>query len=327
MGSRAVVVVGRDPEAVARRFGFSPEEVPHAGIVLTRRGRRFFDDAPLEAAFLERVRKALTQGGVFDTLESDWVILDAELMPWSAKARALLEAQYAPVGRAAKATLGASVAVLEQAQAAGAEVAPLLQRSRQRLAAAEGYVTAYRRYCWATEGVDGLKLAPFHVLASEGAVHADKPHRWHLDTLAAASATDPEWLVATAHRFVALDDDDAVAQATSWWEALTEGGGEGMVVKPATFVAWRGRRLVQPALKCRGREYLRIVYGPEYTRPELLSRLKERGLGRKRSLAAREFVLGLEALHRFVEGRGLHAVHSCVFAILALESEPVDPRL
>ena len=56
-------------------------------------------------------------------------------------------------------------------------------------------------------------------------------------------------------------------------------------------------------------------------------RLRRRNLGHKRSLAAREYALGLEALDRAARGEPLWRVHECVFAILALESEPVDPRL
>jgi protein phosphatase len=100
-----------------------------------------------------------------------------------------------------------------------------------------------------------------------------------------------------------------------------------MVVKPLDFVVLGRRGLAQPALKTRGREYLRIIYGPEYTEPENLERLRERGVGRKRSLAVREFALGIEALERFVRGEPLRRVHECVFGVLALESEPVDPRL
>jgi protein phosphatase len=80
-------------------------------------------------------------------------------------------------------------------------------------------------------------------------------------------------------------------------------------------------------VKCRGREYLRIIYGPEYTVPENLERLRKRGLGVKRSLAMREFALGVEGLERFVRHEPLRRVHECVFAILAMETEPVDPRL
>jgi protein phosphatase len=85
--------------------------------------------------------------------------------------------------------------------------------------------------------------------------------------------------------------------------------------------------VVQPAVKCRGPEYLRIIYGPEYSSPANLPRLRARRLGGKRSLALREFALGVEALQRFVAKEPLRRVHECVFGVLALESEAVDPRL
>jgi protein phosphatase len=141
------------------------------------------------------------------------------------------------------------------------------------------------------------------------------------------AADDRAVLFATKHRVVDLTDPGSEAAATTWWEELTGRGGEGMVVKPLDFTA-RGRRgLVQPAVKVRGREYLRIIYGPEYTQPAHLERLRRRGLSAKRSLALREFALGIEALERFVRRDALRRVHECVFGVLALESEPVDPRL
>lgn len=327
MGSRALAIVCTDPKAAARRFGFAPEQVPNAGIILTRRGRRFFADEDLEGALLARIRDALTEAGTWDALQTEWVLLDAELMPWSAKARSLLEAQYAPVGAASRHSLGAAVEVLRQTAERAPAAAALLQRYEARHAAAGAYTQAYRRYCWEVGGLDDYKLAPFHLLASEGAVHADKSHRWHLETLGAICDASGGLLTPTAHRFVDLDDEAQVEAATAWWTGLTEAGGEGMVVKPEAFLVREGPRIVQPALKCRGREYLRIIYGPEYTLPDQLPRLKQRATRRKRSLATRELVLGLEALHRFVERQPLHAVHKCVLGILALESEAVDPRL
>ncbi len=115
--------------------------------------------------------------------------------------------------------------------------------------------------------------------------------------------------------------------AVDWWEVATGAGGEGMVVKPLDFVAEGRKGITQPAVKCRGREYLRIIYGPEYTRAEHLARLRRRNLKGKRSLAIREFALGVEAVERFVRGEPLRRVHECVFGVLAMESESVDPRL
>jgi protein phosphatase len=215
---------------------------------------------------------------------------------------------------------------LESAASSVPEAADLLLRYQERQELSIRYVDAYRRYCWPVRSIADFRLAPFHVLASKDRVHADADHVWHMETLARLAA-DSELIMATPFKQVNLGDGASEAEATRWWEEMTESGGEGMVVKPLAFIQ-RGRRdLVQPAVKCRGREYLRIIYGPEYTRDENLQRLRERSLGAKRSLALREFALGIEGLERFVRGEPLRRVHECAFAVLALESEPVDPRL
>ena len=189
------------------------------------------------------------------------------------------------------------------------------------------FVDAYRQYCWPVHSLDDLKLAPFHLLATEGTLHTDQNHVWHMETLAAICSHDPGLLVTTPFKVIDLTDSASQTQGIEWWLELTGRGGEGMVVKPHQFITKGSKGLVQPAVKCRGREYLRIIYGPEYTFPENLSRLRKRGLATKRSLALREFALGVESLERFVQHEPLRRVHECVFGVLALESEPVDPRL
>jgi protein phosphatase len=175
--------------------------------------------------------------------------------------------------------------------------------------------------------VDDLSLAPFQILASEQNVLALRPHAWHLETAARLCEQDPVTFRRTASMRVTLGDDASEAAATRWWEELTAAGGEGMVVKPAGVMPRGARGLSQPGIKCRGPEYLRIIYGPEYLAEANLSRLRSRNVGHKRSLALREFALGIEALERFTAGEPLYRVHECVFGVLALESEPVDPRL
>jgi protein phosphatase len=148
-----------------------------------------------------------------------------------------------------------------------------------------------------------------------------------METLAKLCRADGELLLATPYKAVDVTDEASQAEGTRWWEELTGRGGEGMVIKPFDFVARGTKGLVQPAVKCRGREYLRIIYGPEYDAPENLGRLRSRGLAGKRSLALRGFALGIEALERFVRHEPLRRTHECVFGVLALESEPIDPRL
>jgi protein phosphatase len=324
MGSRAVVVLCRDQEVVRRRFGIVEEGL---GICYTRMGRRFFTDPDLERDLLSRIHAAANAAKLWDELGTDWLCLDCELMPWSAKAQELLRRQYAPTGAAACAALPQAVEVLAAAAVTNAELIPLLNEYRERFELAGRYVNAYRRYCWPVQSIDDLRLAPFHLLASEGRVHIDEDHVWHMETLARLCAADSGLLLQTPYRVVDLSDEGAPDAATKWWEELTDSGGEGMVVKPLAFVERGLRDLVQPAVKCRGREYLRIIYGPDYTREQHLGRLRQRGLGAKRSLALREFALGIEALERFVRREPLRRVHECVFGVLALESEPVDPRL
>ena len=324
MGSRAVVIVCRNEDAARRRFGIVEEGL---GICYTRTGRRFFDDAKIEKQFLEKVRGAVDAAGFWQQFETDWICLDAELMPWSAKAQELLRQQYAAVGVAAKASLTETVASLEHLASKNGDALPLIEKYKQRLEAAKLYIDSYRRYCWLVQSVSDLKLAPFHLLATEGQVHVQRDHVWHMEKLAEACKAGDGLLLATSYRQVDVTDTASVEEATRWWEELTGRGGEGMVVKPLDFIV-RGRRgLSQPAVKCRGPEYLRIIYGPEYLLPENLDRLRSRSVSTKRSLALREFALGIEALERFVRQEPLRRVHECVFGVLALESEPVDPRL
>lgn len=324
MGSRAVVIVCRDEDAARTRFGVIDEGI---GMCYTRTGRRFFDDAPIEGEFLERIRAALGAASFWNEFQTEWVCLDCELMPWSAKAQGLLRAQYAAVGSASGAALPAAVASLETAAGRGLNVDDLLDRYRQRDVMARKYVTAYRHYCWPVRELTDLKLAPFHLLATEGVVHVHRDHIWHMDTLRRICEQDRELLLATPHKVIDVTDPSSEGEGVSWWADLTAQGGEGTVVKPIDFIVKGRRGLVQPALKCRGPEYLRIIYGPEYTEPQHLERLRSRALGRKRGLAVRELALGIEALERFVRHEPLRRVHECVFGVLALESEPVDPRL
>ncbi|WP_406504038.1 polynucleotide kinase-phosphatase [Streptomyces sp. NBC_01602] len=325
MGSRAVALVCRDAEAARERFGV---EGP-TGALHTRTGRPFLDDFALTEVILGRLRTAVTAAGLWDEWDTDWVLLDAELMPWSLKAGGLLRSQYAAVGAASGAVLPGANAALAAAAARGVDVAGLAARQQDRTADAAAFTDAYRRYCWSTEGLDGVRIAPFQILAVRGRSLASVPHDEQLAWLDRLVEHDPTGLLQVTRRLVVDTGDEASVRAgIDWWLEMTGRGGEGMVVKPlGALVRDAKGRLVQPGIKVRGREYLRIIYGPEYTRPENLERLRSRFLGHKRSLALREYALGLEALDRLADGEPLWRVHEAVFAVLALESEPVDPRL
>ncbi|MCI5046241.1 MAG: polynucleotide kinase-phosphatase [Aquisalinus sp.] len=322
MGSRAVIVVCKDEVAAKKRFG------AHAGsgVIYTRTGRPFFG-IEMQEQVLQRVRNALSRAGYWDEFATDWFCLDAEIMPWSAKAQILLERQYAPVAASAKLGLGTAAEALKQANQRGVDVKNLLDATEKRLSKVEEYTDAYRHYIWPVNSIEDLRIAPFHLMAAEGQTFLDQPHPWHMEKLAKLSFDDDPVMMATAWRIVDLGDELAVKDAIAWWEDLTFRGGEGMVVKPEQFVVRCKKGLVQPAVKCRGKEYLRLIYGPDYDTSGHLERLRQRGLGRKRSMAVREFALGAEALQRFVDHQPLARTHEAVFGVLALELEPVDPRL
>lgn len=336
MGSRATVLVCRDAAAARERFGVDGP----TGSVYTRTGRAFFHDPEVTEEVLDRIRSAVTDAGLWEELtgsdsasgEGDWLLLDGELLPWSLKSAGLLRHQYAAVGAAARHVFPGALGALEAAAARGVDTGALLARQRDRSTDAAAFTEAYRRYCWPTDGLDGVRFAPFQLLAAAGRSLAAVPHDeqlFWLDRLVAADeASGTGLLRRTGRILVDTGDEESVRAGTDWWLELTAAGGEGMVVKPLQAYARDGKgRLVQPGVKVRGREYLRIIYGPEYTRPDHLERLRDRSLGHKRSLALREYALGLEALDRLAAQEPLWRVHEAVFAVLALESEPVDPRL
>ena len=338
MGSRAVIILCRNAETALKRFGITDGT---RGIIYTRTGRHFFEDNAVEAALLDRLDDVLTKTNFWDGFQTDWVCLDTELMPWSEKAQGLIRTQYAPTGNAGAGSLSAAVDALEKAcqrrniafdvdkmtSGQNVDLGEVLERYKTKQNDIDRYIKAYREYCWTVKSIDDFRIAPFHILAVEGCVFSQKKHIWHMENIRKYITGIDEVFMETPYLCVDTEDEASVQAGVDWWLELTAGGGEGMVVKPETFTAKQGIKLLQPAVKCRGREYLRIIYGAEYLSPDHLKRLKVRSLSRKRTLALKEFSLGMESLSRFVNKEPLYRVHECSFGVLAFESEPVDPRL
>ena len=318
MGSRAVVVVAKDESAAARAFGVTQGN----GAIYTRTGRSFFEPSVTEQLIV-RIRRACV--GLFDQLDSDWLILDAELLPWNVKGEGLIREQFASVSAAAGPELQALGAELATAAARGLDVQTMIEATTKRRADVEAYTDAYLRYIDVEAQPETVMFAPFEVLASEGREHGEAPHRWHLEVAARLATVDPVLFRPTRHIVVDTESEVSSLEGTRWWEELTAAGSEGMVVKPAGNLTRVRGKLVDPGVKVRGREYLRMVYGPSYL--DDLSTLRSRDLRHKRSMSMREYQLGREALARQARSEPLWRIHECVFAILALESEPVDPRL
>ncbi|WP_196893082.1 polynucleotide kinase-phosphatase [Aureivirga marina] len=325
MGSRAILVICKDTSIVKKRFGINSK---NPGICYTRTGRNFFSNKTLEQQFIFRISEVLTKANFWEEFETDWVCLDAELMPWSAKAQLLLKNQYAAVGSSAKQSLNTTLKQLEKAKARNIEgLNAVLEKVSYKSKAIDKYISSYQNYCWDVTYLDDFKLAPFHILATEGKTYEDKTHLWHMKAIAKICDADSKIMLKTKFQIVDTTKKEDIEKAIAWWGDLTNKKGEGFVVKPLDFIAYHKNEFLQPAIKCRGKEYLRIIYGPEYDLQENLKRLKNRGLAKKRTLARKEFSLGIDALQHFVRKQPLRKTHERVFGILAMESEMVDPRL
>ena len=203
MGSRAVIVLCRDAVAAARRFKVNDGCF---GIIYTRTGRRFFDDGETENAILSRLQKALDASGFWSDFNTDWVCIDAELMPWSSKAQKLLVEQYAPVGRAGRNSLAAAINTIRKAadfmggktvdaaaqSRESVDLSALLERYQARAGALAQFTEAYRCYCWDVKSIEDYRIAPFHILATEGGTWCGENHIRHMETIAKyMTGTDP----------------------------------------------------------------------------------------------------------------------------------------
>lgn len=326
MGSRMISIVCKDSETAKKKFGSDDK----LGVCYSRLGRPFFVDQNIESQIIDELRTQMTNTGMWKSLDTNWVVFDGELMPWSAKAKDLIIKQYATVGLSGQTSLENLKSEIEKFSKRNIDVKelPTLDKLDERLFFLKKYDEMYNRYCWKLNGIKGLKYAIFHVMASEGKVHTDKTNLWHIRNGNALALESNIVFPTDCYLINDLNSEKETSFAIAWWNDMTTRGDEGMVVKPMNFVEKRENRLIQHSLKCRGKDYLRIIYGPEYTDKANIDRLRQRSVFHKRKKASQEFALGIEALNRFVKGEPLSKIHECVFGIVALEcNEMDDPRL
>ncbi|SMQ81843.1 polynucleotide 3'-phosphatase /polynucleotide 5'-hydroxyl-kinase /polynucleotide 2',3'-cyclic phosphate phosphodiesterase [Bacillus sp. OV166] len=316
MGSRGILLLFKNKEIAKDYIGRET-----LGSIYTRTGRAFFKNE-LEEQILQELNIDLS--GYFEKYNTDFVLMDAEILPWNLKAKELIMNQYAHVGEMALLDRSKLQEQLKKALDNGKDVSSWLEETSEKIRNAQVFNEVYQKYCWETEGLAGIEIAPFHTLAHSNETFFDKPHTWHMEKNKEFSVLS-DLFMETEYRIV--NDEDSMKSAIEWWEEMTEDGHEGFVVKPESYVARYKGKLLQPAIKVRGRKYLHIIYGIDYLQPENLSRLKQRNAGKKQRNALKEFALGVEAVNRFVRKESLERYHECVLAVLALESDPIDPRL
>lgn len=316
MGSRAVLLLFKDKESAKKSIGYEME-----GVIYSRSGRRFFDKIT-DQKIVRELNEELTQKGYFDKYETDFVLLDAEIMPWNLKAKELISSQYAHVSE--NALLDRKKVLEKLNDSEHVNVKNWIVEYEEKLTNANTFKEVFQKYCWDIEGTDAIQIAPFHVLAHSNETFFHKPHTWHME-MNKEFAADSSLFVTTEYKIIsdALSEQEVIA----WWEEMTINGHEGIVIKPETYIPTYRGKLIQPAIKVRGRKYLHIIYGMDYLSTLNLERLKKRNTSKKQKLALKEFALGVEGIKRFVNGESIERVHECVLATLAMESDPVDPRL
>ncbi|MBK3495945.1 polynucleotide kinase-phosphatase [Viridibacillus sp. YIM B01967] len=318
MGSRAVLLLFKNKEVALQKIGFAT-----LGIIYSRTGRRFFE-RETEQQVVQSLNEELTAKGYFTKNDTDFVLLDAEIMPWNLKAKELIRSQYAHIAEQAILDRSKLLESLTQGMAARGDLAPWLSQMEEKLEHAEIFKEVFQKYCWNVDDVDAIQIAPFHVLAHSKQTFFGEPHTWHMKQNE-AFAESSKWFVRTDYRIIT--DKTSEQEVVDWWTTITEQGHEGIVIKPEYFITKYKGQLIQPALKVRGRKYLNIIYGMDYTEPANLERLKQRNTGKKQRMALQEFTLGIEGIRRFVNNESLERIHESVLATLAMESTPVDPRL
>ena len=316
MGSRAVIFIAKDKNITKQLLNHDA-----LGVITTRTGRAFFEPE-LQLEVLAAIHKELLAKNYFEQYETDYVLMDAEILPWNLKAHHLIDTQYANVSEQA---LMDRQQLLNKLQAtSNINVSNWINEYSDKLKNAARFDAVYKNYCWPTNNVKGIQIAPFHILAHSETTHFDKPHTWHME-MNASLAENSSLFLATEYRLIESEQQEQ--EVINWWKEMTEHGHEGIVIKPLNFIEERKNKLLQPAIKVRGREYLRIIYGMDYTDKAQLQQLKKRNPSRKMRNALLEFKLGMEGIKRFVQLESSARVHECVLATLALESETIDPRL
>jgi polynucleotide kinase-phosphatase len=318
MGSRGILFLFKNKEIAKEYIGRET-----LGTIYSRTGRAFFQKE-LQEQVVSRLNEDLVKNGYFERYNTDFVLLDAEILPWNLKAKDLVLNQYAHVGEMAMLDRTLLKDSLQQAIDSGKDVVNWVQEVDVGIENAKVFNEVYQKYCWETDGMEGIQIAPFHTLAHSSEQFFDKPHTWHMEKNKEFSGISSLFLE-TEYRVV--NDEATMKEAIEWWEEITEDGHEGFIVKPESYISRHKGKLLQPAIKVRGRKYLHIIYGIDYLLPENLSRLKKRNAGKKQRNALKEFSLGVEGVNRFVKRESLERVHECVLGILALEAEPIDPRL
>lgn len=322
-GSQVVVILCRNSTVAENRFKTAPGEI---GVCYNRIGQRVFSKS-WEKTILTHFIQILDQQNFWQEFQTDWVCFEAVLSPKNFRQEELFATNYAKRSYATEFLYTKVIDSLSQSEKQGARVQGLIKYYEERKYLGENDVTLYSKYFWPVSRIQDLKIAPVHLLATQGKNYFAQEHLWQLRVFESwikaeeQLASDLRLLKNTSYKIVALNDSEAILKAIEEWESETHAG---WVIKPPTFLPQGNYPRLQPALKCRRPGYLKLHYGPEYGLPKNLRRLKIRNLSPFRMHVLKTFALSTEALDRFVQNRPHGDTHECIAGVLALESEPLS---
>lgn len=322
MGSRAYITLYKTEE-VAKEY----TNIKTLGKILSRNSAPFFKK-DVEEKVVKQLHEDLQP--YFEKNQTDFILLDCEIMPWNLKSAGLIRAQYGLTSNVAIHTRELHIQRLQEFQEnRNVLVTEELQDAEKKLDNAKRFHKAFTYYCWDSDvhKLEGIQIAPFHVLAFSKGANFNKTNEWHMKQ-AQELSTLSSLIVPTEYKLIDLDKEEEVEEATNWWLEMTKQGHEGMVMKPLDFLSYdENEELIQPAIKIRGREYLRIIYGMDYLEEENLGFHKTRSASKKMKNAIQEFTLSLESMTRFLQKDTVERVHEVIIAALSHANEPMDPRL
>lgn len=324
MGGRVTLLVCKQTQVAKKRFAL-PDGQRSSCLYRVKPDASAYEFLQWEhelrsKGLFKHLESVIDASGIWESIEANWLLLDCELMPWAISNEPIQGVTELYTGLAAVGLESLEITIetlkgLSKTNDIAHTLVSSLSEDHNNLLS---YRDVYRNYCKPVSKLEDIQVAPFHILASDKGLYTHASHEWHLKIAEILSEKDPlDVIQKTEHIYVDLSSEKEQEEAIEWWTELTHAGVEGMVIKPLHFTEFNNDALVQPAIKCRGKDYIRMVYGPNYLNH--LDALRQRVTTTKERLAFFEFALGTEGLKRLIDQKPTSQVLECFIATLALE--------
>jgi hypothetical protein len=321
MGSRALITLFKNEEIGKKYINKNKK-----GFILSRNNIRFFN-IEQEKQYVDRLVEDLTKHNFFEKYDTDLLILDCEILPWNLKANSLITNQYGLVSNTSRYVRNHKLEILKELFNQGKVSKEDVEKQINLLENSKKFHDVFSFYCWNIEDINNVKIAPFHILSFSKESNFNRNHEWHMGISKELSMMS-SLFIETPYMIINLDNEQEKNSCIKWWKEITEDGHEGIVIKPYKFISKnKNGEIVQPAIKVRGKEYLRIIYGMDYLEKENLEIIKQRSAHKKMKKAISQFLLSVESINRFINMDKIENILECVLASMSIDNEFTDPRL